>query len=150
MVRKDHRHISLPGGRDHRGWDEQKNWSVTHIWPRGKKSIEKLSSQGHVIRVKFFKFLETCFFFRELDHLESFGEKNFFRQLCRRVTRDRATVAIFGLKYLRKLKRNRGPVFFCCSQSLFCTFWPKMIEISIVLSEILSKNCYFKQFTRIF
>ena len=71
------------------------------------------------------------------------AKKIFFRKLSRRATRDRATGAIFGLKYLRKLKRNRCPVFFCCSQSLFCTFCPKIIEICIVLSEIFSKNLQF-------
>ena len=74
-------------------------------------------------------------------------KKNFFREHSRRATRDRATGAIFELKYLRKLKRNRCPVFFCCSQSLFCTFCPKIIEICIVLSEIFSKNLQFWPFT---
>ena len=85
-----------------------------------------------------------------MDHLESFGEKNFFCRFRRRATRDRATGAIFRLEYLQKLKRNRRRVFFRCSQSLFCTFWPKMKEICILLSEIFSKNRYFQRFTWIF
>ena len=72
------------------------------------------------------------------------------KKLYRRATRDHATGAIFGLEYLRKLKRNRELVFFCCSKSLFCTFWPKIIEICIVLSEIFSKNLYLDRFTWIF
>ena len=47
------------------------------------------------------------------------------------------------------LKKNPGPVFFCCSVSLLCTFWSKISSSIIVLCEFSPKT-YFDRLTWIF
>ena len=113
------------------------------------KSIFLSVEPGSGHKAKNFRISGNMFFSR-IGPFRIVWRKKFFRRLRRRATRDRATGAIFGLEYLQKLKRNRRRVFFWCSQSLFCTFWPKIKEICILFSEIFSKNHYFQRFTWIF
>ena len=57
----------------------------------------------------------------------------------------------FGLKWAKLSKSWKWiHVFSCCSVWFFCTFWPNMNKICIVLPEIFSKNLYFDRFSYIF
>ena len=105
------------------------NWTIQNHQAK-KKNLSKIFLVENFLSVepgsghkgkKFSNFWKHVFF-ANWTIQNRLAKKIFFREHSRRATRDRATGAIFELKYLRKLKRNRCPVFFCCSQSLFCTF----------------------------
>ena len=129
---------SVEPGSGHKGKNFSNFWKsvffceLDHLESFGKKKffsskkflVENFLSvepgSGHQGK-KFSNFWKHVFF-ANWTIQNRLAKKNFFREHSRRATRDRATGAIFGLKYLRKLKRNRCLVFFCCSESLFCTF----------------------------